>query len=384
MAAPVTVPRLGWTMDEGTFAGWLKQDGDAVRPGDALFTLESEKSTEPIEAIDAGTLRLLPDGPRTGDVVRVGQVLAYLTAEGEDLASGAASARRLSSVPGESTGGLTPRRSPGETRSGRIAASPRARRAARELGIDWATVPGTGRGGRVRERDVRAAATATGGRLIPHTPARKVIAARMVAGVTVAAPVTLTTKADATHLVALRGRFPGEARPTYNDLILKAVADALRHHSLLRAQWRDDGLFVPDGVHLAVAVDTETGLLAPVVRDADRLTVEEIAVQTREMLALARAGRLPAERMRGATFTVSNLGMFGVDAFTPILALPQCAVLGVGRIVREPAVVGDRVEPRDRLTLSLTFDHRVVDGAPAARFLDAVRRHIEQAGEATP
>jgi pyruvate dehydrogenase E2 component (dihydrolipoamide acetyltransferase) len=131
-------------------------------------------------------------------------------------------------------------------------------------------------------------------------------------------------------------------------------------------------------------VDTDAGLLAPVLRDADRLSLGEVATQARELIAAARAGRLTAEQMRDATFTVTNLGMFGIDAFTPIIHLPQCAVLGVGRIVRAPAVVGDRIVPRDMLTLSLTFDHRIVDGAPAARFLEAIRRSIEQARDLFP
>jgi pyruvate dehydrogenase E2 component (dihydrolipoamide acetyltransferase) len=136
---------------------------------------------------------------------------------------------------------------------------------------------------------------------------------------------------------------------------------------LLRAQWRDEGLFVPERIDIAVAVDTEAGLLAPVLRAVDRVGLRELAARSRELAALARAGQLKGEDMRGAVFTFTNLGMYGVDAFTPIITLPQCAVLGVGRIV-----------PREGLTLSLTFDHRVVDGAPAARFLDSLRQCIEQ------
>src|SRR5262249_10177954 len=206
------------------------------------------------------------------------------------------------------------------------------------------------------------------------------IAARMVAGVTQAAPVTLTTKADATNLVNVREQFraaDANALPSYTDLLVKLTAMSLRQHPLLQAQWRDEGLFVPERIDIAVAVDTDTGLLVPVIRGADRLPLRDVTSRSRELVALARAGQLTAEQMRDATFTISNLGGLGVDAFTPIIHLPQCAVLGVGRIVREPAVVGDAIVPRDRLTLSLTFDHRVVDGAPAARFLDTLRRAVE-------
>jgi pyruvate dehydrogenase E2 component (dihydrolipoamide acetyltransferase) len=204
----------------------------------------------------------------------------------------------------------------------------------------------------------------------------------MVAGVTQAAPVTLTTKADATNLVNVREQFrasstDGKLVPSYTDLIVKLTATALRQHPLLQAQSRDDGLFVPERIDIAVAVDSDAGLLVPVVRGADRLTLREVTVRSQELISAARAGKLTAEQMRDATFTISNLGSLGIDAFTPIIHLPQCAVLGIGRIVREPTVVGDAILPRKRMTLSLTFDHRVVDGAPAARFLDTLRRAIE-------
>jgi pyruvate dehydrogenase E2 component (dihydrolipoamide acetyltransferase) len=361
MATAITVPRLGWSMDEGTFVGWLKRDGEAVRPGDPLFSLESEKATEQIEALDEGILRIPPDGPKPGDKVSVGQVLAHLMAEGDAVLP-----VRAADVP---------RR--------RQAVTPRARRLALELGVECNHLQGTGRGGRIRERDVRAVGGNPGGRLLPHTTLRRTIAARMLAGVTQAAPVTLTTKADATNLVNLRDQFKTGASaenvvPGYTDLILKLTAVGLRQHPLLQAQWREDSLFVPERIDVAFAVDTEAGLFAPVVCAADRLTLRQVAARTRELTEQARAGRLTAEQMRDATFTITNLGGLGVDAFTPILHLPQCAVLGVGRIVREPAVVGDQIVPRERMTLSLTFDHRVVDGAPAARFLDTLRGFIEQ------
>jgi pyruvate dehydrogenase E2 component (dihydrolipoamide acetyltransferase) len=272
----------------------------------------------------------------------------------------------------------------------RHAITPRARRTARQHGIDWSTVPGTGRNGRIRERDIlaalpaflaSAAATVLGGKLIPHTATRRTIAARMVAGVTQAAPVTLFSRVDATNLVNLRGQFRsawGEEAPSITDLVVKLTASALRQHSLMQAQWREEGLFVPQRIDIAVGVDTESGLLAPVVREVDRLTLRELSARTREQIAQARAGKLSGEQMREATFTVTNLGMFGIDTFTPIIHLPQCAVLGVGRIVREPVVWEGAVVPRERMMLALTFDHRVVDGAPAARFLQTLSGCIEQ------
>jgi pyruvate dehydrogenase E2 component (dihydrolipoamide acetyltransferase) len=386
VAVPVTVPRFGWSMDEGTFVEWLKHDGDRVQLGDALFVLESEKAAENVEAIDVGILRIAPDAPKPGDLIPVGQIVAYLVAEGESTPQPVAEKPKPPPSRGMSAAnpaGESPAPPILAPTSEDLRISPRARRAARDLGVNCTTLRGSGRTGRIRERDVRAAAaTALAGRLVPHTRIRKLTAARMVAGVTQAAPVTLTTKADATEMVSLRSRLKstGPEAPSYTDMIVKVAATALSEHSLLQAQWRDDSLFLPHAVHIGLAVDTEAGLLAPVLRDADRLSLAEIAANARMLIAAARAGRLTAEQMRDATFTVTNLGMFGVDAFTPIIHLPQCAVLGVGRIVREPMVVGDRIVPRDMLTLSLTFDHRIVDGAPAARFLDAIRRSIEQPG----
>jgi pyruvate dehydrogenase E2 component (dihydrolipoamide acetyltransferase) len=373
-------------MDEGVFVEWLKRDGEPVQPGDGLFVLESDKATETIDALDAGLLRLGPTGPKPGDRVKVGQVLAHLAAVGEVLPTETRvqkpEVREAVPIPLP----VPPAEGTSAAPSRRRAISPRARRVARHMGIDWSALQGSGRNGRIRERDVRTwAATASEGRLIPHMKARLVIAARMVAGVTQAAPVTLTTRADATNLVAWRRQLqaaatsPGAIVPGYTDLIVTLSAAALRQHPLLQAQWRDEGLFVPARIHIAIAVDTEAGLFAPVLRNADRLTVQQIAASSHELISAARTGRLSADQMRDATFTVTNLGMYGVDAFTPIVHLPQSAVLGVGRIVREPAVVGDVVVPRDRLTLSLTFDHRVVDGAPAARFLDTLRQGVEQA-----
>jgi pyruvate dehydrogenase E2 component (dihydrolipoamide acetyltransferase) len=428
MPVEITVPRQGWSMEEGIFVEWRKNDGDRIQPGDPLYLLESEKSTEEIEALEAGILCIPPDAPKAGDKVVVGQVLAFLLSQGEaapmSCNKSAASRQQGADAAGRKpvpavgpaagpaarriarSAGIEPADVAGSGPSGRISEddiqrhsqparsaalhsasktiSPRARRVARELGVDWNQLEGTGRTGRIRERDIRAAVgDRDDGRLIPHTQIRRTIATRMVAGVTQAAPVTITTRADATNLVNLRNQFKAmaskdEAVPGYTDMILKLTAAALRRHELLLAQWRDEGLFVPAAVDIAFAVDTDSGLLAPVIRGADRLSLRAIAAQTRVLTTQARAGRLAGDQMRNATFTITNLGGFGVDAFTPIIHLPQCAVLGVGRIVREAVVVQEQIVPRDLATLSLTFDHRIVDGAPAARFLQTLRGGVEQ------
>ena len=379
MAHEITVPRLGWTMEEGTFSGWLKADGDVVREGDELFVLESDKASEAVTAIDTGILRMIAGGPQQGDVVKVGQCLGYLVAPGEEIPS----APRPAPVPDakqlvSSDSEIQPGKA---TSRGRRAVSPRARRVARELGVDCSQLTGTGRAGRIVERDVRSAASRqmAADRVIPLSPVRRLIAERMAASAHTTAPVTLTTKADVTRWreVRERRRTEGGPVPGYTELMLFVTAQALRQHPQLNARWQDDAIVLCAGVHLGVAVDTAAGLMVPVIRDADRLSLDQIGECLKDLAERARSRNLRGEDMVGGTFTVSNLGMYGIDAFTPIINLPECAVLGVGRVVTEPAVHEGQIVPRDRMTLSLTFDHRVVDGAPAARFLNDMRLLIE-------
>jgi pyruvate dehydrogenase E2 component (dihydrolipoamide acetyltransferase) len=242
---------------------------------------------------------------------------------------------------------------------------------------------GSGRGGRIRERDVRAAAVPDNA---PFSPTRRLIAERMLTSARSTAAVTLTTSAVAANLVNLRGQFQAAAAkepvPSYTDFLVKLTAVALREHPLLNASWAGEKIVASPGIHIGIAVDADAGLLVPVLRDVPNLGLREIVARSRDLVERARQGKLRAEDMQGGTFTVTNLGAFGVDAFTPIINYPQCAVLGVGRIQRRPAVEGDRVIAREEVTLSLTFDHRIVDGAPAARFLQTLSRLVENPGPA--
>jgi pyruvate dehydrogenase E2 component (dihydrolipoamide acetyltransferase) len=403
MAIEIVVPRLGWSMDEGSFGEWLKEDGQQVNIGDMLFVLESDKVDQEVESLDAGILRIPPEAPKPGDTVVVGQLLAYLVEEGQPApfeVEGRESTVekapetvpvkevrvRAEAVTAESAKPLA---------TTRAAISPRAKRIARELGVDWAGIVGSGHDGRIQECDIREAAASAssgpvsrsnratpGGRLTRIAGFRRTIAERMLAGVYQAAPVTLTTKAHATALVNFRRRFK-EANsaagpvPSYTDLLVKLSAAALQDHQQMAGQWRDDGIFVPDQCNISFAVDTEAGVMAPVIHDVPGKSLRQVAVESRELTKLARDGGLSAEQMQGGTFTITNLGRFGVDTFTPIINLPQAAILGVGRIVLEPVVLEGQVVAREMLSLSLTFDHRVTDGAPAARFLDTLRACIE-------
>jgi pyruvate dehydrogenase E2 component (dihydrolipoamide acetyltransferase) len=265
------------------------------------------------------------------------------------------------------------------------AASPRARRAARELGVDLTRLKGSGRTGRIRERDVRAASsgtkhTATGTQyVVPLTLIRQTIAARLLTSAHSTAPLTLTTSADATNLANLRNQFKASAEivPSFTDILAKLTAAALGEHLLLNACWADDQIIVNKDIHIGIAVDTEAGLLVPVLRNVPNLGLRQVAAAARDLIDRARSGKLKADEMQGGTFTITNLGNYGIDAFTPIINPPQCAILGIGRIQRQPVVSGSEIVIRDHVTLSLTFDHRIVDGAPAARFLQTLVRLIE-------
>lgn len=452
MPHPITVPRLGWSMEEGVFGEWLKTPGDVVRAGDMLFVLEGEKAAHEIESFDSGILCIPADAPQPGTTVKVGATIGFLLADGEPApktvgpvephSSNAQLAIPLTGRPPASAASYSPAPAQDVTRAavppvvpraagpaarrlvrklgidlnavftpdptGRVlcedveraaasrnqsqsggttarnpVATPRAKRRARELGIDWTRLAGTGRGGRIRECDILTAdsvsrlpipdSPSVPGRFVPASTLRQIIAQRMSAGVHQAVPVTLTTKVDVESLVAYRQRLQHEAVdglvPSVNDIVIQQAARTLRELPDLNSCWQGHGVYQFDAVHIATAVDTPAGLLAPVVRDTDQLTLLELAARTRRLIEQARAGTLTQNQLSGGTFTVSNLGMLGIDAFTPVLNLPQAAILGVGRIVEEPVVRNGQLAAGKTMTLSLTFDHRVIDGAPAARWL---------------
>ena len=400
MAFELFVPRLGWDMEEGTFTGWLKKDGQTVKEGEPVFLVESEKAEQEVESLESGILRIPADGPQPGDVLPVGTLIGYLVAPGEEAPSSVRSVAAVPPMPERagakaepaSTGAAavpTPAAQPREKRdpAARASISPRAKRLAKELGVDWKKVRGTGRAGRIVEQDIRAAASgaaaASEARPAPVGRLRKRIAERVSESTRSTAPVTLTTEADATNLVSRRDELKasvsgGAVAPTYTDLLVKLTATALEKHPLLNAYWENERISVLDDIHIAIAVDTEEGLLAPVLRNANKKSIEQIAEESRSLAETARARKLDRDSLQGGTFTITNLGTYGIDAFTPIINLPQCAILGVGAIRLKPAVYEGQLAARHMVSLSLTFDHRIVDGAPAAAFLKTVRELIEQ------
>jgi pyruvate dehydrogenase E2 component (dihydrolipoamide acetyltransferase) len=442
MPFEITIPRLGWSMEEGTFAGWMKKHGDVIRRGDALFEVEGEKAVQEIEALDDGVLRIPADGPQLGAVLKVGAVIGYLLAEGETMPQSLASDGTSSStVPiaasetSENSSSAIIAASPSIRRLARelavelnqvvgtgsrnriteddvrsaagrqtdqfssatksrpvtdVIATPRARRAAKHAGIDLATLNGTGRNGRIRERDVSVAArmsgagTSNSGReRVLLTGRRKVIAERLSESHRQIVPVTLTSQADATNLVSLRDQFKsaGETTiPAFHDIIVKLVAGCLMQERRLAGRWEGDAIVFPaeNEFHIGIAVDTPEGLIVPVLSDVLNKPLQTLATESSRIIRKAREGRSSGADWRDAVFTITNLGSFGIDAFTPVINLPETSILGLGAIRKQAVVVtDDRIEVRSMMTLSLTFDHRAIDGAPAARFLQSLVAAIE-------
>jgi pyruvate dehydrogenase E2 component (dihydrolipoamide acetyltransferase) len=393
MAIEITLPRLGWSMEEGIFQSWLKKEGEEVQSGEPLFVLESDKAAQEVEATDSGILHIPSDAPQSGEVTKVGRVLGYLLGPGEQppAASAVASAVPEQTSPDAPAERVAPPPAtvPASTEnstpvaSGETPASPRARRAAKKRGVDLSRVEPGGAGGRIREQDVLAVEIRSPGASgVPVGNLRRIIAARMMQSKQSTAPVTLHVRCDASRLVLLRrelkAALDGDSTPSYNDIIAKVVARALAQHPMLAARWENDEIFLPEAFNIGLAVDTEQGLLVPVIKDVGNLPLAAVSRKSRSLVEGARSRRIAPEDLQGGNFTITSLGSFDIESFTPIINYPETAVLGIGSIFREATEgEGGTIVFRDTMRLSLTFDHRVVDGAPAARFLQDVRQGVE-------
>ena len=362
---------------EGFVVNWFKEEGDTVRAGELLLEVQFEKVNIEIDAPTDGVLIkiLVPQG----EVVRPGQPLCIIEEEKkvEEIVS--------TGVASQSTGGAagSPEEKVETATRGRggteVRATPAARRLARELGIRLEEVRGSGPGGRITEADVRAhAAHATSSRVATEvrrervSPAQRVTGQRMLESLRNAAQYTLGREVNVTALVKLREELKRSGSPvTLSDLIHRAVIMALLEHPRLQSKLEGDEVIIPSGVNLGFAVARGDDLLVPVIRDAHTLSLEELAGARRRLTEAVLKGRVEREELTGGTFTVTNLGPYGVDFFTPVINPPESAILGVGRIVQQ-LVLDEGVRPAHFITLSLTVDHRVVNGAPAAAFLARV------------
>ena len=386
MATDIVLPQWGMEMQDGTVVKWMKAEGDTINQGEPLVEIETAKLTSEMESTASGVVAHILVQP--GETVPVRTLLAIVADPGESVprpetAKPAAKARAATAPP--AVGGR-PSASPQVT--------PVARRLAKEHGIDLATVEGSGPGGRISDADVRrviddgaqAAPSIDIGvpvaNVVPLSGMRGAIAKRMLDSAQGSAAVTLTTEADVTDLAKLQRDLVAEwrshrIRPLELEFIVKAVARALGEHPRLNAVLVGDEIRELSEINVGVAMALEEGLVVPVVRDASQKSLLEVAQAVRDIANKSRKGGLSPEETMGGTFSITTLGTFDVDAFTPIINPPQVAILGVGRTVEKPAAHEGEVVIRSMVHLSLTFDHRALDGAPAGQFLNGVKKSLE-------
>lgn len=391
MPTEVFMPRLSDDVEDGVLVTWFVEPGAMVAAGDLVAEIQVEKVSQEVYApIDGQVidLRLQP-----GETILQGGVIALIGAPSEAEAAPAAP-RPHSAVPGVVAAPSPPPPA--------APASPAARRVARELGVDLTTAAGSGPGGRIIEDDVRRAAAVTAitpgagpgvpvampgtaaasGHPLP--PVRRVLADRLRTWQAATAQLTLTADADVTTLADRFSAGPEDGAGSYLAAAVRACALALRDHPGLGSRWGDGRLVEPVDIDIGVAVALEGSLVAPVVRSADTKPVDQIRQEVAELVGRARAGTLTIPEMHDAVFTVTNLGAYEIDAFTPLLDPPQTAILGLGRARPRPAVVDGHIEPRLLMVLSLTVDHQVTDGVPAAAFLTDVIRRLEDPAALAP
>jgi len=374
----VIMPALGMAQETGKVLRWWRSEGEEVRQGEPLLEVETDKANVEIESPASGVLaRVLA---REGDEVPVGQVIGWILLPGDEpselpaapVSAPAAAAAALSTeeVPGPPT--------EAQPAPVRPRASPKARRLAREMGVDLRSVQGSGPGGAVLASDLERMAQAAAAPELPHV--WKLMAERTARAWSTVPHFFLQRDVRADRLVAwhqaLRQRLQVEL--TYTDLLVKLVAAALRAHPEVNARWEDGRIRRLPDVNVGIAVATEHGLVVPVVHRADELPVERIAQRRAELVDRARAGRLRPEDVDGGTFTISNLGMYGVDRFLAVVNAPQAAILSVGRLADRVVAEEGRPVVRPTLSLGLACDHRVLDGARAARFLETLAAWVEE------
>jgi len=389
MASEVKLPRLGQGMESGTVTKWLKNEGDAVAKGEPLYEIDTDKVTQEVESDFAGVLLkiALPEGEAP-----VGKTIAWIGEAGEEVAASepAPEPEKVSDTKVSDTPVAAPP-APPTSADGRTKASPLARRLARERGIDLATLQGTGPDGRIVAKDVEGAqaapaataapALAPSGDIesIPLTNIRKTIARRLTAAWQ--APVfQLTVTADMTRaneLVARARELSPDVRITVTDLLAKLCAQALMRHRDVNVQYSEDALLRFPTANVGIAVAAPQGLIVPVLRSVERLSLAEVAAARGDLVGRARDNKLTTQDLEDGTFTISNLGMFGIEQFVAVLNPPQAAILAVGATLDTPVARDGAIEIRPVLSMTLTVDHRAVDGAEGADFLRTVKTFLE-------
>ncbi|WP_010507946.1 pyruvate dehydrogenase complex dihydrolipoamide acetyltransferase [Komagataeibacter europaeus] len=411
MSINILMPALSPTMKEGKLARWVKAEGEAIAAGDVIAEIETDKATMEVEAVDEGVLGriLIPEGT---EGIAVNTPIGILVAEGESVpdAPVSAPAAPAAATPASAaapTATPAPQAAPAAPPAGRrVFASPLARRIAAGRGIDLSTLKGSGPNGRIVRRDVEQAAAApaqaqapapkpaapaapavaaAGYESVPHSTMRKVIARRLTEAKTTVPHFYVEMDVQLDALLALRSQLnaaapdegPGAYKISVNDMLVKAAAITLRRVPRVNVAYSDDAMLVYDDVDISVAVSIPDGLITPIVRNADTKGLRQISLETRDLVARARAGKLKPEEFQGGTFSISNMGMYGVKAFSAILNPPQAGILAIAAGERRPVVKGNEITIATVMTVTLSVDHRVVDGALAAEWVSAFRNVVE-------
>jgi len=405
MATKVHMEALSPTMEEGRLVKWTMKEGDAVKTGDTLAEVETDKAVmELVARADGQLIKVLVS---EGSTVPVGSVVAYIGAPGEKVEGGSAPTPAAPAPAVSPQPSATPAPPPAPVAvaadAARVKASPLAKRIAKETGVDLGALQGSGPGGRVIKRDLEGAAPAAARAVpvplpsspvpivrtgapyedVPLTQIRKTIAKRLAASLGPIPHFFLTTEVDMERAAEARDALnrqlgdQGGGKVSFNDIIIKAVAIALTKHRACNAWFQDDHIRYWNEVHIGMAVAVEDGLITPVIRDADHKTLAAIGGEARELAQRARNRRLKPEEYTGATFSVSNLGMFDIDQFTAVINPPESGIVAIGSIVAKAVPDGDRVVVRRRVRVTMSCDHRVIDGATGAQFLKTLKQMLE-------
>ncbi|MDO4728547.1 MAG: 2-oxo acid dehydrogenase subunit E2 [Bacteroidota bacterium] len=402
----ITMPRLSDTMTEGTVASWLKNIGDTVKEGDILAEIETDKATMEFESFHSGTL--LHIGVQVGQSAPVDSILAIIGEKGADISTvlngtGASVQNTAPSVTVTEKQIVVPEQSNQESSvTGRVFASPLARKIAQDKGIDISKIKGSGENGRIVKQDVenyssqnnvvnkptavaQPPVTAApqilneGTQEVKNSQMRKVIAKRLTESKFTAPHFYLNIEVNMDQAIASRKAINSipDTKVSFNDMVIKAVAMALKKHPKVNSQWNNDTTLIHSHIHIGVAVAVDEGLVVPVVKYTDTLTLTQIGAAVKDLASRSRSKKIQPNEMEGSTFTISNLGMYGIESFTSIINQPNSAILSVGAIVEKPVVKNGQIVVGNTMMLSLACDHRTVDGATGAEFLQTLKQYIE-------
>ncbi|RLB33167.1 MAG: hypothetical protein DRH11_09650 [Deltaproteobacteria bacterium] len=405
MPVEIVMPKLGLTMTEGLIIEWKKKEGDQVKKGEILFVLETEKVTYEVESPEDGILAKIL--VRENETVPVGAVVAYLLRAGESISELEVAGSPAGEIQKQTEGVKLEPRSIQEspllthvelTRNARIKASPLAKKVAKAYNIDLHTIKGTGPGGRILREDVEkvyekiqkeaasiAAQTevASTQRLVPFTGMRRAIAKKMLASKVETAQTYMSNTVEATKIVEYRKillpyiQEKFGVRVTITDIMMKITGAAIREHPIMNTRWGDEGILYFDDVHMGMAMALDDGLIVPVIKDINKKSFGEIAKERTELIQKGREKSFMPDDITGSTFTLSAMGMFGVEQFTANINLPENAILAVGAIIDKPVAVNGEMVIKPMMNVTLSYDHRTIDGAEAGKFMRTLKSFVE-------